>query len=394
MPLALIPLLAVTFIDVLGFSILIPVLPFYAEHFGAGPQTVGLLVATVAIFGLISSPVLGALSDRVGRREILLITQFATSVAYVLMARASSLPLLFAARAVEGLSSGGIGVTQAYVADVTSPAQRAQAYGLLGMTYGIGFIFGPALSGMLVRFGYAVPFYVAAAISVGTIGLTLALLPRSNVPLEHRKNPVAAIAEALSSKELRRLLSVQFCFTLAFTMWVSVLALFLQRVFGFGPSQASLLYAGTGVIGAIMQGLVVGRLVNAFGSKQILLTGLVIACCTYGWIGFVNRIDFMIATSACWSLGYALARPTMSTLLSQCASAGRRGAFMGASDAINDLAFCIGPIVSTNVLALSPHLVGIIPALLVATAIFIVLGLTVANPAEPASSSPLLPESA
>jgi DHA1 family tetracycline resistance protein-like MFS transporter len=372
MPIALLPLLAITFVDVLGFSILIPILPFYAEHFGASTQAIGMLVATVAICGLLSSPIMGAMSDRVGRRAVLITTQSATTIAYFLLARATSLPMLFVARGIEGISSGGIGVTQAYLADVTTPEQRGQAYSYLGMTYGLGFIFGPALGGALLRFGYPTPFLVAAILSIGTILLTIFLLPESHTPAAEQISPFKALSVAFSDAALRKLLSIQLCFTLGFTMWVTVLALFLQRVFHFGPEQTSLLYTCNGVIGVAMQAFAVGRLVKKFGEKRILIAGLLCAFATYFMIGEVTWLPIMFIATAFWALGNSLSRPTISTILSHAAPEQRRGAFMGASDGCNDLAFCIGPIVASNVLTISPHLIGILPAMLTVTALFLV----------------------
>ena len=366
MPSALIPLLAVTFVDILGFSILIPLLPFYAEHYGASPLVVGLLVSTVALCSLISSPILGALSDRVGRRGILLFTQIATTIAYVMLGLGGSLAMVFFSRMIEGFAGGGLGVTQAYISDVTEPHERGRAYALLGATFGVGFIVGPALGGTLVHFGYSVPFFTAACISLVTIFLTLRLLPESHIPLE-KQPPLRETVRALFVPQMRRLLVIQLCFSLSFTMWVSVLALFLQHTVGFGPSQTSLFYATSGVIGVIMQTLVIGRLVDRLHERRVLLLGL--ACVAFGYGGVIGThylLQIAVLT-AIWSIGSSLTRPMLSSLLSKAADKDQRGALLGGADAINNLSFVIGPILSTLIFSRNPQITGILPAILALT---------------------------
>lgn len=361
MPSALIPLLAVTFVDILGFSILIPLLPFYAEHYGASPVVIGLLVSSVAMCSLISSPILGALSDRLGRRGILLFTQVMTTIAYVMLGIGGSLTMVFISRIVEGFAGGGLGVTQAYISDVTEPHERGRAYAMLGATYGLGFILGPALGGALVRFGYAVPFFTAACVSLITICLTLYLLPESHTPLE-KHPPLTQTLRAMFVPEMRRLLLIQLCFSLSFTMWVSVLALFLQHTFGFGPSQTSLFYASSGVIGVLMQTLIVGRLVDRFHERRVLVAGLCCVTIGYGFVVGTHALASIIVLSIIWSIGSSLTRPMLSTLLSKAADRNQRGALLGGADAVNNLSFIVGPLLSTAIFAGNTRLVGIVPA--------------------------------
>ncbi len=161
--------MAITFVDVLGFTLLIPILPFYAEQFGANPTTVGAIYSTVALCSLVSSPFWGNLSDRIGRKGVLVAAQVFAFLGFTLLASGTALWTVFVARGIEGLGGGGLGITQAYVPDVTTPQQRARAFGLIGATFGLGFLIGPALAGVLVRFGYHVPFAVAAALALLTV---------------------------------------------------------------------------------------------------------------------------------------------------------------------------------------------------------------------------------
>ena len=345
---------------------MIPLLPFYAEHYGASPFLVGCLVATVALCSLVSAPILGVLSDRLGRRGILLFTQVVTTIAYLLLGLGGSLAMIFFARIVEGFAGGGLGVTQAYIGDVTQPHERARAYALLGATFGAGFIFGPALGGMLVGFGYSVPFFTAAGISLITIGLTLRLLPESHTPVE-RPFPLTETLRTLLVPQMRRLLVIQLCFSLSFTMWVSVLALFLQRTLGFGPAQTGLFYAASGVIGVIVQTLLIGRLVDALHERRVLLLGLLCIALGYGCIVATHILPQIVALAMIWSVGSSLTRPMLSTLISKAADPAQRGALLGSADAINSLSFLIGPLLSTYIFSNDCRLVGLLPALLALT---------------------------
>jgi DHA1 family tetracycline resistance protein-like MFS transporter len=373
-PAALIPLLAVTFVDILGFSILIPLLPYYAQHYGASPVVVGLLVATTSLFCLIASPIFGAWSDRVGRRTILLTTQVLTTIAYVLLGIGGSLAMIFFSRAIEGVSSGNMGVTQAYISDVTAPEERGKAYGLLGATIGAGFILGPALGGALVQFGYAVPFFTAAAISLITIGLTIWLLPESHKPLDHPPTLKATLT-ALLVPQMRRLLLIQLFFSLSFTMWVSVLTLWLQQLFLFGPSQTSLFYASSGVISVLMQTLVVGKLVRLYHERRVLILGLVCMGVGYACVLFARQLFPVACITLLWAVGSALSRPMLNTLLSKAADERQRGVLLGSADAINNFSFVLGPLVSTAIFAHDSALIGIAPAILALLASWLTLRL-------------------
>jgi DHA1 family tetracycline resistance protein-like MFS transporter len=213
---ALIPILGITLVDVLGFTILIPILPYYAEHYGASPVAVGLIYSTVAVCALFASPFWGRLSDKIGRKGVLLAAQIASAIGFTLLGIGGALWVIYLARAIEGLGGGGLGVTQAYVSDVTTPEERARAFGLVGATFGIGFLIGPAISGVLVQFGYAVPLYFGAMLAITTVILTIFLLPESHRPVGSIVS-MQTIATALREPDLGRLLLAQFAFSFAFS---------------------------------------------------------------------------------------------------------------------------------------------------------------------------------
>lgn len=360
MPRALLPLLAITFVDVLGFTILIPILPFYAEHFGASPTVVGAIYATVAFCSLVSSPFWGRLSDSIGRKGVLVAAQVAGFLGFALLAWGSALWTIFVARAIEGLGGGGLGVTQAYVTDVTTPQNRARAFGLIGATFGLGFLIGPALAGTLVRYGYAVPFWVAAGLAAVTVAMTLVLLPESKGAVRTAPS-FAEIRASLAKPRLGRLILTQFAFAIAFTSWVTVFALFAERVLGYGATQTSLIFIISAVVGIVVQAGLIGPLVDRFGEGPVAIAGFVCAILAYAGVVLVTSPPVLYAFVVLWSLSGALIRPSLGSLISQEAPAAQRGTILSVNDSLNNVAFAIAPFVSTTVLRVNPHYTGIVP---------------------------------
>jgi MFS family permease len=342
---------------------LIPILPFYAEHFGASPTTVGAIYATLAVCSLLSSPFWGRLSDRIGRKGVLIAAQVAGLLGFSLLAAGTSLWTVFVARGIEGLGGGGLGVTQAYVTDVTKPSERARAFGLVGATYGLGFLIGPAITSVLVRYGYALPFWIAAALAGLTVILTIVLLPESKGAVKTAPT-IAEIRASLRSPVIGRLILTQFAFALAFTSWVTVFALFAERVVGFGPSQTASTFILSSVVGIVVQTVLIGRLVD-----RIALAGLACAVCAFAGVALVTSVATLCVFIVLWAVASALIRPALFALISEVAPADQRGTILSVNDSFNYLAFLISPFLSTTVLRVNPHLTGIVPTLFSATAI-------------------------
>lgn len=357
----LFPILAISFVDVLGFTLLIPLLPYYAEHYGATPIEVGSIVATVAVFGFLAAPVWGRISDRAGRRAVLIGAQSISTLSYILLGIGGSLWIIFVARAIEGVAGATMGVTQAYVADLTAPEHRARAFGQVGAAFGLGFLFGPVLGGLLVRYGYPVPFFAAAALQIVTIVLTVTILPESHQAGEHQPT-LRDVATTLAHPALRTLLLQMLFFSFSFTMWVAVFALFAERVLGFGPSQTSLMYVIPATIGVFIQIFVIGWLNERFDPRDIAVAGLGFGILGMSWIAFVHDLKTFFPAIVCWSLANALLRPTLGAMISRFAPADRRGTIMGVNDSLNSFAFIVGPLTSTAVLSYNVHWVGILPA--------------------------------
>src|SRR5438046_1703007 len=215
------------FVNLIGFGIIIPLLPFYAETFGASPIMIGLLFAIYSICQLVAAPVLGDWSDRYGRRPVLIFSLLGTVVSFILLAMAHSLALLFVARIIDGLSGGNISTARAYVADVTEPKDRARAYGLIGAAFGLGFIFGPALSGVLVKISYTAPIWAAAGLTLLAAAVAWFWLPET----VHRAQagsgmPFRNLPELLRRPNLGRVLVIDFVYWFAFAIFQTTFALF------------------------------------------------------------------------------------------------------------------------------------------------------------------------
>src|SRR5882724_668066 len=217
------------FVNLVGFGIIIPLLPFYAETFGASPLTIGLLFAVFSLCQLAAAPALGDLSDRYGRRPVLIFSLAGTVVSFVMLALAHSIAMLFAARIVDGLSGGNISTARAYVADITEPKDRARAYGLIGAAFGLGFIIGPALSGVLAQVSITAPIWAAAGITLVATLMAWFWLPET----VHRAHagtgmPFRNVAAMMRRPGLRRVLAIDFIYWFAFAIFQTTFALFGQ----------------------------------------------------------------------------------------------------------------------------------------------------------------------
>ena len=359
---ALIPILGITLVDVLGFTMLIPILPYYAEHYGASPVAVGLIYTTVAGVALFASPLWGRLSDRIGRKGVLLAAQIASAIGFTLLGIGGALWVIYVARAIEGLGGGGLGVTQAYVSDVTTTAERARAFGLVGATFGVGFLIGPALSGVLVRFGYGVPLFTGAALAIVTVFLTIFLLPESHKPVATVLS-LKTIATALHAPNLGTLLLAQFAFSFAFYSWISIFALFVERVLGYGPSQSSGIFVVSAIVGIGVQLFLIGKIVDRFGEGRVAIVGLACAIAAYASVPEISSTPSLFVVVILWAVSGALIRPCFTALISRAAPAEIRGALFGVNDSLSNIAFLIAPVAATTILTKNLHAVGVLPTL-------------------------------
>src|SRR5262245_40729087 len=279
---SLLSIFLIVFVDVLGLTIILPLLPFYAESLGASPGMVGLIVSAYAICQFLAGPPLGHLSDRIGRRPVLIVSQIGTCIGFLILAYANTLWVVFLARIIDGLTAGNLTVAQAYIADVTEAENRTRSFAIIGIAFGLGFMIGPAISGFLHTFGNVYPIFFAAGLSFTSILCTYFLLP-SVIPhphpdLEQGLSRWTAVTESFKDKIVAPMLWQFFAFTLAFSMFFSGFALFAERRFThngmpYGTREVSFLFAFSGLIGVLIQGGGMGRLVKTFGENRLVKMG-------------------------------------------------------------------------------------------------------------------------
>ena len=333
------------FVNLVGFGIIVPLLPFYAETFGASPLVVGMLFAVFSLCQLIAAPILGDLSDRYGRRPILIVSLIGTVISFVMLALAHSITMLFVARIVDGLSGGNISTARAYVADVTEPKDRSRAFGLIGAAFGLGFIFGPAISALLAPISYTAPIWAAAGITLVATGMAWVWLPET----VHRAHagtgmPFRNVMAMMARPTLRRVLLMDFAYWLAFAIFQTTFALFAAARFGFDATRTASFFAAFAVMGAIVQGIFIRKIVQRFGDKPTLMLGLV--CAAVGLIAatLTHTVTLFALSLVPLALGIGFGHPTMSSLISRAARADEQGRVQGAASAVESLGRTIGPV--------------------------------------------------
>lgn len=342
------PLLAI-FLTVLanlvGFGIVIPLLPFYAQSLGATPLQVGLLFAAYSACQLLAAPVLGTWSDRWGRRPVLLLSLLGTAVSFVLLALAKNLTLLFAARIVDGLSGGNISTARAYIADITEENERARSFGLIGAAFGIGFVLGPAVGGTLSRFGYATPAWAAVGLTVLAMALAWWWLPETVHRVRAGSGPGwRHLPEALRRPPLRALVGVDFVFWATAAVYQTTFALFVSHRFGMDAGQAGYLLTLWGAMGAVVQLGLVGPVVQRWGERRTLSAGLLVAGLSLLVASQMRQEGPFVVSTLVAAVGAGVSQPALVSLISRSAASHEQGAVQGAASTLESLGRMVGPV--------------------------------------------------
>jgi DHA1 family tetracycline resistance protein-like MFS transporter len=349
-------LFIIVFVDLVGFGLMVPLLPFYGEHFQASPFAVGLLMATYSIAQFITAPVLGRLSDHHGRRPVLLLSLAGSVASYLWLASAESLWMLFAARTLAGAMAGNIATAFAYVADITTPQTRAKGMGIIGASFGLGFIFGPALGGLLAgddpnMANYALPALAAAALSATAFVLAVFRLPESlpaSVRAERAGRPRQSrwleLQAALGKPAIARLIALAFLSTFVFAGMETIFAMWSRRAYGWGPEQNGYIFALVGLVSAAVQAGLVGWLTRFTGERQLIIAGALALTLGMAVIPLVTDVIVLVIAMVVVAGGFALMSPALNSLLSLQASASEQGMMMGVTRSAMTLARIVGPV--------------------------------------------------
>jgi DHA1 family tetracycline resistance protein-like MFS transporter len=356
-PLAVIVLIVL--IDLLGFSIVMPLLPPFAEQYGFGPTRIGLLLAAFPMCQLIAGPVLGRLSDRYGRRPVLIVSQAGTALSFVILGLSRDFTIMLLARMLDGASGGNILVAQAYVADVTKPQDRAKGLGLIGAAFGVGFVLGPILGGLLLQLPVAadwrlrVPFLVAAGLSTVAWVLVLAWLPESSSPSSRQAARVLSwrgVLDTIALPGIGRLVLIGTLTVLAWAALEGTFSLYLRERMGWTTVNAAYAFAFIGLVSAVVQGGLIRRLVPRYGEARLVMVGLLALGVGLAGLALVRTTPGLVGAMFVVAVGQALAGPSLSGLLSRQAPASEQGAIFGTLSSAQTLARMINYVAANRLL--------------------------------------------
>lgn len=357
------------FIDMAGFALILPLLPFWAEHLGANATQVGLILTIYALAQFIFTPILGSLSDRYGRKKVIVASLLIEAASFALTALAGSLPILLIARFIGGIGASNIGSAQAVVADVTPPEGRARGMGMIGAAIGLGFVVGPAVGGVLTSLGASVPFLVAMGVALANALLVIRFLPETrksrsatNSNTARGNMLFAGWQYVLKSGGLARLIAINLLFTIAFTAMEAVFPLFTQKTFGWTAMQNGYIFTYVGCIIVIMQGGLVGQLVKRFGERKLAIAGMVMLAAGLLMLTISVNLALLLIALGILSVGDGAVTPTISTLLSFASPEDAQGKTLGVAQGVAGLGRVIGPLIAGSLFQFSgagtPFLVG------------------------------------
>ncbi|MEJ2216163.1 MAG: MFS transporter [Gemmatimonadota bacterium] len=342
-------LFASVLVDMMGFGIVLPLLPFYAESMGATPFQVTLIIASFSAMQLAAAPIWGRVSDRHGRRPLIVAGLFASAVSYLIFGLAQTLLVLLLSRLAAGAAGGTISVAQAYVADATDEEGRAHGLGLLGAASGLGILFGPIIGGFFATWGYAVPGFVATGLCAANGVAAVILLPESRASEERRPEAGEASTmrgwfRAMIRFPLNLLLSVYFLSITSFTALTAVLALYLERVFGLGASAMGVVFSITGGVTVVVRGGIVGWLVHRLGEPQTVRLGaavLAVSMIATAWLPSAGWLGVVVPF---WAFGTGILFPSLASLVSRATDRQSQGSILGGSQIVGGTGRVLGPI--------------------------------------------------
>lgn len=379
----------IIFINLLGFGIILPLLPYYVESLGAGPMTVGLIMATYSLFQLLSAPILGELSDKYGRRPILLFSIGGTALSFGLLGIATSLPMLFLSRIIDGASGGNISTAQAYIADITTKEERTQSMGVMMAAFSLGFILGPALGGLLSVYGYGVPALVAGAFALLATILTYFYLPESHKPRrevpDSPKKPliifnIRDFYDALTHPAIGLLLTISFLMMFAFSLMQGTFALFTQQNLQLTARANGILFAYLGFVGIVIQLVFLKHILRILSEQKAIIFALLSMGLSLSLIAYSGSIVALYVAVTFLALGNSIAGPVIMGLTSKLTPDSEQGSVAGMNQSVGSMARLVGPVAGTFLYSMlgvrSPYLIATLIMVLTALLAFRKLKLT------------------
>lgn len=344
---ALLTIFLIVFIDLFGFGIILPLLPFIAEKYGASPFEIGLLASAYSFFQFVSSPILGRLSDRFGRKKLLIISQMGTALGFIILGVANSLPLIFLSRIIDGATGGNISIAQAYIADVTTEKQRVRGMGLISAAFGMGFIFGPAVSGLLAPYGYSIPAYFAAGVSVITVLTNILFLKESVNTKKAIKEKATGftfrrLKEAMAHFPIGILITAFFVLNLSFSVLQGVFAIWTQYTFGFGARQNGFLFTYIGVVAVLTQLFILPYLSRKTNETKLLIYAILIMSLGFLVLPLDGIYSVYLALLIIASTN-GIVNPTVQSLASKSVHKEEYGGTLGIFQSVGSLGRIFGP---------------------------------------------------
>lgn len=341
----------IVFIDLLGFSVILPLLPFYAESFGANATVVGFLVAIYAAGQMFSAPLLGRLSDRYGRRPFLIVSILGGALSFFMLGFATNLTMLFLARGIAGLTAGNISVAQAYITDITDEKNRSRGLGLIGAAFGLGFIIGPALGGILSQWGYSVPAFLAAGIATLNLVVVFFWLPESLTETRKQeillqKKPAVSINSLLATLKkpiVGPLLHTRVFYGFAFALFQSVFALYGQYRFGLNAQNIGYILTYVGVLSVITQAVLVGKISDRFPDRKVILVSTVLIGISFIAWAFAPSLIFLFIILLPIAMNAGILNTIINSALTKAVPPIEFGGILGLSASLESATRVIAP---------------------------------------------------
>lgn len=374
-PLFVIAVIAV--VNALGYGIIIPILYSYSHTFGLNDFQNGLLFSVFSICQFAATPVIGRLSDKYGRKPLLLLSLAGTVVSFLTMAWAPSVLFLFIARAIDGITAGNIPVALAVISDTTDVRDRAKGFGIIGAAFGFGFVFGPSISALTYRLGAALPFLIAAGIAFLAVGITFIMLPETNMhrglPRKEKLFDFVHMARALADQNIGKTLLLSLLYAFGFSLFIYAYQPLSVEVLHLSATQIAVNFTLFGLVGLIAQGLIIPMTVRRFGEKPMLRNALLVSAITFTAFYFTRSLWVLLAVSTIHALANGFVNPLVQTLLSKEVDVHSQGSIQGLNASYMSIGMILGPIVGGLLATIYIPLPFLLGAVMVALCFFLSL---------------------